>query len=116
MLQAWIVSPRGSLYFAATPTPYNLQTLRTHVRALAREGEGQVRLALTLGVEDEEGACPGGHRASRRARRRGHRRQLLDRGGSESGSRRHDTAARDTRARNVYTPLTSARRQLEMGD
>lgn len=38
MLQAWISSPRGSLYFAAPVTAYNLETLRTHVRALRDEG------------------------------------------------------------------------------
>jgi hypothetical protein len=34
MLEATIVSPRGSLYLAAEATPYDVQELRSHVRAL----------------------------------------------------------------------------------
>ena len=34
MFHARIVSPRGSLYFAAEATPYDLENLRTHVHDL----------------------------------------------------------------------------------
>jgi len=35
MLEARIMSARGSLYFAAEGTPYDLETLRLHLAALA---------------------------------------------------------------------------------
>ena len=37
MLEARIASPRGSLYFAAEATPYDLEMLRLYVRDLAPE-------------------------------------------------------------------------------
>jgi hypothetical protein len=49
MLQAWISSPRGSLYFAAEATPYNLEHLRAHVRALHGAGGAGACLTLNLG-------------------------------------------------------------------
>ena len=48
MLQAWITASRGSLYFAAPATAYNLATLRMHTRAL-RNDEGRTCLSLSLG-------------------------------------------------------------------
>ena len=53
MLQAWISSPRGSLYFAAPVTAYNLETLRTHVRALRDEGTACTCLSLNPGGPDD---------------------------------------------------------------
>ena len=55
MLQAWISSPRGSLYFAAPVTAYNLETLRTHVRALRDEGAACTCLSLNPGAKDDGG-------------------------------------------------------------
>ena len=50
MLEVRIVSAQGSLYFAAEATPYNLQSLRMHVRDLTpRSGDVQVEVR----VEDE---------------------------------------------------------------
>jgi hypothetical protein len=37
MIEARIVSPSGSLYFAGQPTPHDLDTLRAHVQDLAVE-------------------------------------------------------------------------------
>jgi hypothetical protein len=48
MLQARIVSTRGSLYFAAEATPYDLENLRTHIRDLRRSKASDVRLELSL--------------------------------------------------------------------
>jgi hypothetical protein len=48
MLQARIVSPRGSLYFAAEATPYDLETLRSHVHDLQSPDTRDVRLELAL--------------------------------------------------------------------
>jgi hypothetical protein len=56
MLQAWISSPRGSLYFAAEATPYNLEHLRAHVLALHGSGAAGACLALNLGAERSRGA------------------------------------------------------------
>ncbi|MBI3767096.1 MAG: hypothetical protein HY271_01230 [Deltaproteobacteria bacterium] len=53
MLQAWISSPRGSLYFAAPATAYNLETLRSHVRALRDEEAARTCLALNLGGTED---------------------------------------------------------------
>lgn len=39
MLEASIVSPRGSLYFAAEATPYDLEILRLHITALAPDDD-----------------------------------------------------------------------------
>jgi len=48
MLQARIVSTRGSLYFAADATPYDLENLRTHIRDLQTTKPSDVRLELSL--------------------------------------------------------------------
>lgn len=48
MLQARIVSTRGSLYFAAEATPYDLETLRTHIRDFQTAKASDVRLELSL--------------------------------------------------------------------
>ena len=48
MLEAHIVGPRGSLYFAAPATPYDLETLKTHVRDAESLSPRQVHVELTL--------------------------------------------------------------------
>jgi hypothetical protein len=48
MFQARIVSPRGSLYFAAEATPYDLENLRSHVHDLQSPKARDVRLELSL--------------------------------------------------------------------
>ncbi len=48
MLEARIIAPRGSLYYAAEGTPYDLETLRQHLREWRSEGEGSVVLELTV--------------------------------------------------------------------
>jgi len=48
MLQARIVSNRGSLYFAAEATPYDLENLRTHIRDFQASKANDVRLELSL--------------------------------------------------------------------
>ena len=53
MLQAWITAPRGSLYFAAPATAYNLETLRSHVRALRDEDPSRTCLSLNLGGAED---------------------------------------------------------------
>jgi hypothetical protein len=53
VLQAWITSSRGSLYFAAPATAYNLETLRTHVRALRDEEAARTCLSLSLGAAED---------------------------------------------------------------
>ena len=52
MLQAWIVSPRESLYFAAAATPCSFRSLRRHVRRLQRHLHGRLHLTLHLGGLD----------------------------------------------------------------
>jgi hypothetical protein len=52
MLQAWIVSPRESFYFAAQATPCSLAELHRHVRKTHRRFRGHVRLSLSLGGSD----------------------------------------------------------------
>jgi len=52
MLQAWIVSPRESFYFAAQATPYSLAELHRHVRKMQRRFRGRLRLSLMLGDSD----------------------------------------------------------------
>ena len=48
MIEARIVSPKGSVYIATEATPYDVQQLRSHVRAL---GTGDAReLSLTLRI------------------------------------------------------------------
>jgi len=51
MLEARIVSPRGSLYVAAEATPYDLETLRLHLRALSPEA-GDVQLEVRVDDAD----------------------------------------------------------------
>jgi hypothetical protein len=48
MLQARIVSSRGSLYIAAEATPYDLENLRTHIRDLHAARAKDVRLEISL--------------------------------------------------------------------
>lgn len=48
MFQARIVSPRGSLYFAAEATPYDLENLRSHIHDLQSPKARDVRLELSL--------------------------------------------------------------------
>ena len=55
MLQARISSPRGSLYFAAEPTPYDLEHLRAHVHVLCAD-VAQSSVTLSLAVDDDGGA------------------------------------------------------------
>jgi hypothetical protein len=48
MLEARVVSPIGSLYFAAEATPYDLENLRMHIRDLMpRAGDGRVEVRVT---------------------------------------------------------------------
>lgn len=49
MLQAWLVSPEESLYFAAPETPCSWATLRRHVLKMQRRLHGRLRVALHLG-------------------------------------------------------------------
>ena len=53
MLQARIVSDRGSLYFAAEATPYDLENLRTHIRDLRASRAKHVRLEISLDRTDD---------------------------------------------------------------
>lgn len=48
MFHARIVSPRGSLYFAAEATPYDLENLRTHVRDLQTPRATDVLLEFSV--------------------------------------------------------------------
>lgn len=52
MVQAWIVSPRESLYFAAAATPRSFRSLRRHVRRMQRHLRGRLHLRLQLGGLD----------------------------------------------------------------
>jgi hypothetical protein len=54
MLEARIVSPKGTLYFAGEPTPYDLQTLRLHIREFARATR-EVRLEVSVDDMDWNG-------------------------------------------------------------
>ena len=54
MLQAWIASPSGSLYFAAEATQGSLQELRDHLRGMRRFKADELRLSLTLGDDDDD--------------------------------------------------------------
>ena len=51
MLEARIVSPHGSLYVAAEATPYDLETLRLHLRALTPEA-ADVQLEVRVDEAD----------------------------------------------------------------
>jgi len=57
MLEAQIVSPRGSLYIGVDATPYDVQQLRSHVLALETPTPGDVRLTLRLTPDSR--ACIG---------------------------------------------------------
>ncbi len=46
MFHARIVSPRGSLYFAAEATPYDLENLRTHVHDLRAQAGTRVEFRI----------------------------------------------------------------------
>ncbi len=48
MLEARVIAPRGSLYFAGEATPYDLETLRQHAREYRRESPGDIALELTV--------------------------------------------------------------------
>ncbi len=48
MLQARIVSARGSMYFASEVTPYDLENLRTYVRDFQSVMSNDVCLELSL--------------------------------------------------------------------
>lgn len=52
MLQAWIVSPRESLYFAAAATPCSVKALQRQVRRMQRRLHGRLHLTLRLGDLD----------------------------------------------------------------
>jgi hypothetical protein len=52
MIEAHIVGPHGSLYFSAPATPYDLQTLRTHVRDANSLSPRQVHVELTVDRSD----------------------------------------------------------------
>jgi hypothetical protein len=47
MFEAHIMGPRGSLYYSAPVTPYDLENLRTHVRAQSRSPR-DVHVDVTL--------------------------------------------------------------------
>ena len=51
MLEATIVSPRGSLYLSVDPTARDVQDLREHVRALCPGNAGGVSVRLRLGPD-----------------------------------------------------------------
>lgn len=52
MLEAHIASPRGSFYYAGEPSPYDLETLRQHLRDALSEGPvSEIRLELILDDE-----------------------------------------------------------------
>lgn len=54
MLEARIIAPRGSLYFAAEATPYDLETLRQHVRqSIPHRDAGEVTLELSIDGSSE---------------------------------------------------------------
>jgi hypothetical protein len=49
MLEARIVTPRGSLYYAGESQPYDLETLWEHVRDVSSDGDPRdVRLELVV--------------------------------------------------------------------
>ena len=57
MLEARIESPKGSLYFAAEATPYDLEMLRQYVRDLAPLKQvGALRLEVC--VDEHDPAAP----------------------------------------------------------
>jgi len=53
MMEARIESPRGSIYYAAEATPYDLEMLRLYVRDLRpRNANGNLRLEVKLDERD----------------------------------------------------------------
>ena len=52
MLEARIVSPRGSLYYAGESHPYDFETLWEHVRDVTCDSDGR-QVELELVVDDE---------------------------------------------------------------
>jgi hypothetical protein len=52
MLHAHIRTPRDAFHFIAEVNPYNLQTLRQHVRQSLRE-DGPLRLSVALDPADQ---------------------------------------------------------------
>ena len=58
MLEARIASPRGSLYFAAEATPYDLEMLQLYVRDLAPPEKSAGALSLEVKVDDGDPAAP----------------------------------------------------------
>lgn len=58
MFEAHIVSPRGSLYFAAEATPYDLETLRQYLGDFARVSPARdVHLELTIAGGEAVAPC-----------------------------------------------------------
>lgn len=55
MLEARITAPRGSLYYAAEATPYDLETLRQHLREFLPDSAGDDEVTLELSVDDGPG-------------------------------------------------------------
>jgi hypothetical protein len=58
MLEARIESPRGSLYYAAEATPYDLEMLRLYVRDLTPTTRRLGELRLEVAVDDADPAAP----------------------------------------------------------
>lgn len=56
MLEARIESPKGSLYFAAEATPYDLEMLRHYVRDLTPRAKGDLKLEVA--VDERDPAAP----------------------------------------------------------
>ena len=52
MLEARITAPGGSLYYASEATPYDLETLRQHLRDLSPERAATESVTLDLTVDD----------------------------------------------------------------
>ena len=58
MLEARIESPRGSLYYAAEATPYDLEMLRLYVRDLTPPTSRLGDLWMEVAVDDADPAAP----------------------------------------------------------
>lgn len=52
MIEAHIVSPRGSLYYAGDSHPYDLEMLWEHLRDAGADGAGN-RICLELILDDD---------------------------------------------------------------
>jgi hypothetical protein len=57
MLEARIESPKGSLYFAAEATPYDLEMLQLYVRDLT-PADAQDALKLEVTMDDKDPTAP----------------------------------------------------------